>query len=207
MKKNMGLNTSVHYGILQKYLCKNSQINILKWVLNIKTSCTSLFECLDQVTVLIIFSEKIKKDKQCVSVSILRIFCLRGSAVLRRLTRQTTFEVACNYLQLSPNIIFRPTLIIIFFINSRPTTDSFFRVSQKYWESKVNKIWDLYKKLYQLFPIMIRGLGSFERPHTVGVPTFSNGNVYLVAYNWAWQKRETFWHLRYVSTLRGCRIW
>lgn len=29
---------------------------------------------------------------------------------------------------------------------------------------------------------MIRGLGSFERPHTVGAPTFSNENVYLIAY-------------------------
>lgn len=118
MKKNMGLSTSVHCGILQKYLCKNRQINLLKGVLNIKTSCTSLFGCLDKVTILIIFSEQIKKDIQCVSVSILRIFCLRGSAVLRRLTRQTTFEVASNYLQLSLNIINHGFL--------------FFRVPQKY---------------------------------------------------------------------------
>lgn len=105
MKKHMGLNTSVHCGILQKYLCQNRQINQLKGVLNIKTSCTSLVGRLDQVTIVIIFSEKIKKDIQCVSVSILRIFCLRGSAVSRRLTRQITFEVPRNYLQLSLNII------------------------------------------------------------------------------------------------------
>lgn len=60
MKKNVGLNTSVHCGILQKYLCKNRQINLLLGVLNIKTSCTSLLGCLDQVTTLILFSEKIK---------------------------------------------------------------------------------------------------------------------------------------------------
>lgn len=60
MKKNKGLNTSVHCDILQKYLCKNRQINLLKGVLNIKTSCTSLFGCLDHVTILIIFSGKIK---------------------------------------------------------------------------------------------------------------------------------------------------